>query len=145
IRSCAMSGGRPISVLHHRDTENILTREIIYPTLCLCASVVEFFSCWRQQDGEFGAAFGSVANPHLAAVSLYDVADDGEAETAAFLRTTQAVVDAVEAFEDTAMLTAGNAGSVVAHRERDVSILARANEMDVLRLTAVLGGILQQV
>ena len=76
---------------------------------------------------------------------LDDVADDGQAEAAALLLAVEAVVDAVEALEDAAVLAARDAGAVVGDRQLDVAVVGATAQVDAAVVAAVLGGVLEQV
>src|SRR5882724_9325454 len=81
----------------------------------------------RQLDGEARPAPGCALEVHAAAVSLHDVAHDGEAEAGGADLAARLVLG--EALEDALLPLGGNAGAVVGHRQHD-RILSAAGGRD---------------
>src|SRR5262245_18578918 len=73
----------------------------------------------RKVDTAHTVAIGFVLDSDSPVVSLDDVLDDRQTQSAAFHVMHQAIADAIELLEDLLALSAGDADAVVYHRDRD--------------------------
>ena len=92
-----------------------------------------------------GPASGLALDPHLAAVGLDDVLDDGQAKAGPAGVARAGFVQAVEALEDALAGVGGNPRAVVRHADADDAVNGLSTEGDAAIGPAILDGVLDQV